>query len=87
MAALLELDAFERFAFVMSALEGYSDRECSLLLGCTRDTLIEARSRALQQVAQLIGDEAESNARAETAQANGRSILNLAALSPLVTPA
>lgn len=86
MAALLELDAFERFAFVMSVLEGYSDRECALLLGCTRDTLIEARSRALQQVAQLIGDEAESNVR-EAAQTNGRSILNLKALAPLATPA
>ena len=87
MAALLELDAFERFAFVMSVLEGYSDRECALLLGCTRDTVIEARSRALQQVAHLIGDEAESNVRAETAQASGHSILNLKALAPLATPA
>lgn len=87
MAALLELNAFERFAFVMSVLEGYSDRECALLLGCTRDTVIEARSRALQQVAHLIGDEAESNVRAETAQASGRSILNLKALAPLATPA
>src|SRR6185437_14003404 len=33
-SALLELPSFERFVFVMSALERYSDRECSILLGC-----------------------------------------------------
>lgn len=87
MAALLELDAFERFAFVVSVLEGYSDRECALLLGCTRDTLIEARSRALQQVAQLVGHQPDSNVKEEPAQSNGRSILNLKALTPLATPA
>jgi DNA-directed RNA polymerase specialized sigma24 family protein len=35
-AAIEEVPAFERFAFVMSVLEHYSDRECSLLLNCTR---------------------------------------------------
>lgn len=83
MAALLELDAFERFAFVVSVLEGYSDRECALLLGCTRDTLIEARSRALQQVTQLVGHQADSNVKEEPAESSGRSILNLTALTAL----
>jgi predicted DNA-binding protein (UPF0251 family) len=87
MAALLELDHFERFAFVMSVLEGYSDRECALLLGCTRDTLIEARSRALQQVAQLVGEEAERRIEKEPAETSGRSILAFKALAPLATPA
>jgi hypothetical protein len=50
-SALFDLQPFERFAFVMSVLEGYSDRDCALLLGCTRESLIAARGRALLQVA------------------------------------
>lgn len=50
-ASLLGLQPFERFALVMSVLEGYSERECTLLLGCTRASLIHARSGALQQIA------------------------------------
>jgi DNA-directed RNA polymerase specialized sigma24 family protein len=49
-AGIVELPAFERFAFVMSVLEGYADRECSLLLDCTVGDLIAARTRALQQI-------------------------------------
>ena len=36
-----------RFAFVMSVLERYSDRECSRLLDCTVQDVIDARSQAL----------------------------------------
>ena len=50
MAAIVELPAFERFAFVMSVLERYSDQECSLLLDCARGEVIAARTRALQQI-------------------------------------
>jgi hypothetical protein len=48
--ALIGLPAFERFAFVMSFCEGYADRDCALLLGCSRDRLVTARSRALEQI-------------------------------------
>jgi DNA-directed RNA polymerase specialized sigma24 family protein len=47
---IIELPAFERFAFVMSVLERHSDRECSLLLNCTRSEVLAARTRALQQI-------------------------------------
>src|SRR5207253_11361162 len=50
-SSLLGLQPFERFALVMSVLEGYSDRECTLLLGCTRASLIGALSGALRQIA------------------------------------
>jgi DNA-directed RNA polymerase specialized sigma24 family protein len=50
-AAIIALPAFERFVFVMSVLERYSDQECSLLLGCTRADVLAARARALQQIA------------------------------------
>ena len=49
--AVLGLGAFERFAFVLSALEGYSDQDSALLLGCTRQALIAARVRAEQELA------------------------------------
>jgi hypothetical protein len=42
------LAPLERFVFVMSVLEHYSDRECSLLLNCTVKDVMDARSRALQ---------------------------------------
>jgi len=34
--AVIALASFERFVFVMSVLERYSDQECSLLLDCSR---------------------------------------------------
>ena len=49
-AAVLELAPFERFVYVMSVLEHYSEHECSVLLGCPRRDVIAARIRALQQI-------------------------------------
>ena len=54
-AGVLELTAFERFAFVMSVLERYSDQVCALLLHSTRAEVSAARRRALQQ----LGESAE----------------------------
>ena len=53
-AAVLGLEPFERFVYVMTVLERYSDHECSLLLGCARRDVIAARSRALQQLGSAI---------------------------------
>jgi DNA-directed RNA polymerase specialized sigma24 family protein len=50
-AMIVGLPPFERFVFVMSVLERYSDLECSLLLDCTRGDLISARTWVLQQMA------------------------------------
>lgn len=50
-AAILELEAFDRFVYVMSVLERYSDQHCAVFLGCTRHDIITARSRALQRAA------------------------------------
>jgi hypothetical protein len=47
--AVIALPAFERFVFVISVLEGYSAKNCSLLLGCTRADVIAARTRALRR--------------------------------------
>jgi DNA-directed RNA polymerase specialized sigma24 family protein len=50
MAAVLELEPFERFVYVMTILEHYSDYECSLLLNCARRDVLAARTRAFQQL-------------------------------------
>ncbi len=51
MTSVLALDAFERFVFVLSVLERYCDRDCALLLGCSRSEVCETRTRALLQIA------------------------------------
>jgi hypothetical protein len=49
-AAVLGLQAFDRFVFVMSVLEDYSDHDCSILLGSTRRDVLAARVRELQKI-------------------------------------
>src|SRR5271165_5678603 len=44
--AVLRLNTFERFVFVMSVLEGYSDRECSLLLRSSKRDVVAAKAKA-----------------------------------------
>ena len=48
-AAILLLDAFERFVFVMSILEEQSDEECAVLLRCSRRDVMMARVLALKR--------------------------------------
>jgi hypothetical protein len=49
--AILGLNAFERFVYVMSVLEKRSDDDCSTLLRCSRRDVIIARSLALECLA------------------------------------
>ena len=49
-AGLFDLPDFERFVFVMSVLERYSDQDCALLLGYTRETVSAARLEALERI-------------------------------------
>jgi hypothetical protein len=49
-AAVLALEPFERFVYVMTVLERYSDQDCSLLLGCARRDVVAARTRAFEQI-------------------------------------
>ena len=51
-ARILQLEHFERFIFVMSVLEKYSDQDCSVLLGCPRQDVGETRIRALLHLAE-----------------------------------
>ena len=50
-----ELLPFDRFVFVMSVLERYSDRECALLLNCSYAEILPARLRAFQQISMKTG--------------------------------
>ena len=52
-AAITSLQPFDRFVFVLSVLEKYSDKECSMLLDCPVDKIIDARIRALQRLASV----------------------------------
>jgi hypothetical protein len=49
LAAILLLDAFERFVYVMSILEEQSDEECANLLRCSRRDVMMARLLALKR--------------------------------------
>jgi hypothetical protein len=53
-ARIVALNSFERFVFVMSILEKYSAQECSLLLGCFRRDVIDARTAAIRHLASLV---------------------------------
>ncbi len=88
-STLFDLGSFERFAFVMSVLEGYSDQDCALLLGCTRQTLFAARARALKQVARSLNDDVQPQESAPDTKPlhHNRSIVELAFPARLATPA
>ena len=71
--AILKLDTLERFVFVMSVLEGYSDQDCSILLGCSRQTIVSTRARALEHLAstdQVVATHADKLQSAYTLAAN-----------------
>jgi DNA-directed RNA polymerase specialized sigma24 family protein len=68
--SVAELPVFDRFVFVMSVLEGYSDQECGLLLDCTRREVIAARVHALQ----LIGSSAEVRWSATASVGSGEQV-------------
>ena len=65
-AAVLALEDFERFVFVLSVLERYSDQDCSLLLRCSRQEVREARVRALHKISEFHHGNGASGRRVET---------------------
>ncbi len=62
---VLALEDLDRFVLVMSVLEGYSEKECSLLLGCSPLEVHDAGTRALDHIA------AQNNSAIPEAQFNG----------------
>jgi DNA-directed RNA polymerase specialized sigma24 family protein len=59
-ATVLALRDFERFVFVLSVLERYSDQDCSILLSCSREDVRAARIRSLQQISEIDHKNGES---------------------------
>jgi hypothetical protein len=51
LAAIVSLRSFERFVFVMSALERLSEGDCLSLLRCSRRELVVARELAVRSLA------------------------------------
>ena len=58
--AILELVPLERFVFVMSVLERFSDHDCSILLSCARRDIATVRARAMQRLVILLGHQHNS---------------------------
>jgi len=48
--AILALEDFDRFVFVLSVLDNYSERDCAFFLDCSVLEVREARTRALEKL-------------------------------------
>jgi DNA-directed RNA polymerase specialized sigma24 family protein len=48
--AILALEDFERFVFVLSVLDHYSEQDCALFLDCSVLKIRETRTRALEKL-------------------------------------
>ena len=64
--AILALASRERFAFVLSILERYSDNDCSILLGCGRRDVITFRTRAMQQLGTFLSSQSAIESSSES---------------------
>jgi DNA-directed RNA polymerase specialized sigma24 family protein len=49
-ASVLSLQDFQRFVFVLSVLDVYSDRDCAFFLGCFVEDIRNARTQALEKL-------------------------------------
>src|ERR1700733_7147459 len=91
MAAVLALEPFERFVYVMTVLERYSDQDCSLLLGCTRRDVVAARARAFEQIGSAMASHSKqlppAGSEKPTLQERGSSLFDLLVGQRLVTSA
>ena len=80
-AAVLALEPFERFVYVMTVLERYSDQDCSLLLGCTRRDVVAARARAFEQIGSTMASHSKrlppASSEKPAADDRGSSLLEL----------
>ncbi len=80
------LAPLERFVFVMSVLERYSDRECSVLLNCMVKDVIDARLQALRALAgvdPVFSDAVESQSETQSGGRTDRARSTKSALSML----
>lgn len=64
--AILNLAPFDRFVFVMSVLERYTDNDCSILLDCARKEIAPTRARAMRRLVTLLGSKDNGNTELDT---------------------
>jgi len=80
-AGVLALDPFERFVYVITVLERFSDQDCSLLLGCARREVVAARTRAFEQIATTMAQHSRrqppAGSEKSTPDERGSSLLEL----------
>jgi hypothetical protein len=90
-ATVLGLEPFERFVYVMTILERYSDQDCSLLLGCARRDVVAARTRAFERIGSAMASHSghlpPAGSQKPTLQERGSSLLELLVGQRLVTSA
>jgi DNA-directed RNA polymerase specialized sigma24 family protein len=88
-SAILELAPLERFVFVMSVLERYSEHDCSILLGCSRRDVAAALAGALQHLGRLMNfhkhDAAATSERLSGPKAS-RLVIDMAIARYFATP-
>lgn len=70
LTAVIRFTPLERFVFVMSFLEGYSDHECSVLLNKSRREVASARALALKHLAEWI---ASTRTQVRSTEVRGQS--------------
>jgi hypothetical protein len=58
-AAIVDIPVFERFVFVLSVFERFSDQDCSLMLNCSRREVAAGRNSSLLRIANLKNFERE----------------------------
>lgn len=76
--AVVDVPVFERFVFVLSVLEHFSDQDCSLLLNCSRREVAAGRNSALRRIANL------GNYEGEEMRVSRRSEAGLRGSAPFV---
>lgn len=77
-AAVVDLPVFERFVFVLSVFERFSDQDCSLLLNSSRREVAAGRTCALRRIANL------GNYEGEELRVSRRSGAGLRGAAPFV---
>lgn len=63
--SVLALEDFERFVYVMTVLERYSDHDAALLIGCSIEQVRAARIRALEEITRIACNAPFYNAETE----------------------
>ena len=87
--AIHELAPLERFVFVMSVLEHYSEHDCSILVGRSRKDISAARVRALQHLGRSLNfheNEADTGSEGLSGPETSRLVAEMAIARYFATP-